>query len=124
MKLLADTHIVVWWLLDSPELPPEIKDLLDTEPQAYVSAVTPWELAVKQALGKLDGPADLPERARDCQLRPLPVTPQHGVGVGRLPHHHRDPFDRILVAQAQLEDLTIITRDTWIPKYDVRVLRA
>jgi PIN domain nuclease of toxin-antitoxin system len=124
MKLLADTHVVIWWLLDSRELSEEIKGLLDTEPMAYVSAVTPWELAVKLALGKLDAPGDLPERARDCQLKPLPVTPEHGIRAGRLPLHHRDPFDRMLVAQAQAEDLTIVTRGTWIPKYDVPVLRA
>lgn len=124
MRLLADTHVVVWWLLDSPELSDEIKGLLDAEPQAYVSAVTPWELAVKQSVGKLDGPADLPERAANCQLRPLLITPDQGIRAARLPLHHRDPFDRMLVAQAQHEGLTIITRDTWIPKYDVEVLPA
>ncbi|MEU3396834.1 type II toxin-antitoxin system VapC family toxin [Streptomyces filamentosus] len=122
MKLLADTHVVLWWLLDSPQLTDEIKELLDTEEHAYVSAVTPWELAVKQALGKLDGPADLPERAANCQLRPLPVTADHGVHAGRLPAHHRDPFDRILVAQARAEGLTLVTRDKNIPLYDVPVL--
>ncbi|MFJ6519415.1 type II toxin-antitoxin system VapC family toxin [Streptomyces griseus] len=122
MKLLADTHVVLWWLLDSPQLTDEIKELLDTEEHAYVSAVTPWELAVKQALGKLDGPADLPERAANCQLRPLPVTADHGVRAGRLPAHHRDPFDRILVAQARAEGLTLVTRDKNIPLYDVPVL--
>ncbi|MCH0538325.1 type II toxin-antitoxin system VapC family toxin [Streptomyces sp. MUM 203J] len=124
MKLLADTHIVVWWLLDSPELSDEVKGLLDTEQHAYVSAVTPWELCVKQALGKLDAPADLPERTADCQLKLLPITAEHAMRAGRLPPHHRDPFDRMLVAQAQLEGLTLITRDSWIPKYDVQVLRA
>lgn len=124
MKLLADTHVVIWWLLDSPELSGEIKALLDTEPEAYVSAVTPWELAVKLGLGKLDAPADLPERVRDCQLKHLPISLDHGLRAGRLPPHHRDPFDRALVAQAQLEGLTIITRDAWIPKYDVEVLPA
>ncbi|MFF3291754.1 type II toxin-antitoxin system VapC family toxin [Streptomyces sp. NPDC003023] len=124
MKLLADTHVVVWWLLDSPQLSDETKDLLDTEALAYVSAVTPWELAVKQALGKLDGPEDLPERARDCQLRPLPVTGLHGIRAGQLPFHHRDPFDRMLVAQAQTEGLTLVTRDKHIPLYDVPVLQV
>ncbi|MEV8309634.1 type II toxin-antitoxin system VapC family toxin [Streptomyces flavidovirens] len=124
MKLLADTHVVVWWLLDSPQLSEEIKHLLNTEPLAYVSAVTPWELAVKQALGKLEGPVDLPERARDCQLKPLPVTAGHGVRAGQLPLLHRDPFDRMLIAQAQAEGLTLLTRDKWIPQYDVQVLAA
>ncbi|MFI8104137.1 type II toxin-antitoxin system VapC family toxin [Streptomyces sp. NPDC086023] len=124
MKLLADTHVVLWWLLDSPQLSDEIKELLDTESLAYISAVTPWELAVKQALGKLEGPEDLPERARDCQLRPLPITGQHGIRAAQLPFHHRDPFDRILIAQAQTEGLTLVTRDKHIPRYDVAVLSA
>lgn len=122
MKLLIDTHVVVWWLLDSPTLSDETKDLLDTEALAYVSAVTPWELAVKQALGKLEGPADLPERAQHCQLKALPITALHGIRAGQLPPHHRDPFDRILVAQAQTEGLTLVTRDKHIPLYDVPVL--
>ncbi|MEV3859678.1 type II toxin-antitoxin system VapC family toxin [Streptomyces sp. NPDC050095] len=124
MKLLADTHVVIWWLLDSPELSDDVKELLDTESSAYVSAVTPWEIAVKQALGKMDAPDDLPERARDCQLKALPISLDHGMRAGRLPLLHRDPFDRMLVAQAQAEGLTIITRDAWIPKYDVQVMRA
>ncbi|MGV9688082.1 type II toxin-antitoxin system VapC family toxin [Streptomyces sp. NPDC003444] len=122
MKLLVDTHVVIWWLLDSPQLSDDVKDLLDTEEHAYVSAVTPWELSVKQALGKLDGPAELPELARDCQLKPLPITGAHGIRAGRLPPHHRDPFDRILIAQAQTEGLTLVTRDKHIPRYDVPVL--
>lgn len=122
MRLLVDTHVVVWWLLDSPQLSDETKELLDTEALTYVSAVTPWELAVKQALGKLEGPSDLPDRTRDCQLKPLPITALHGVRAGQLPLHHKDPFDRILVAQAQTEGLTLVTRDKYIPLYDVPVL--
>ncbi|APE22091.1 MULTISPECIES: type II toxin-antitoxin system VapC family toxin [Streptomyces] len=122
MKLLVDTHVVIWWLLDSPQLSDEIKDLLDTEEAAHISAVTPWELSVKQALGKLDGPPELPELARTCQLTPLPITGLHGIRAGALPPHHRDPFDRILVAQAQTEGLTLVTRDKHIPLYDVPVL--
>ncbi len=85
MRFLADTHVVIWWLLDAPELADEVKELLDTEQHAYVSAVTPWELSVKQALGRLDGPADLPERSADCQLKPLPITAEHAMRAGRLP---------------------------------------
>ncbi|MEU6218451.1 type II toxin-antitoxin system VapC family toxin [Streptomyces sp. NPDC047022] len=122
MRLLLDTHVVLWWLDDSPELSGEVKDLLDTEPGVYVSAVTPWEIAIKQSLGKLDGPQDLAERVRDSQFSGLPVTAGHGVRAGRLPGHHRDSFDRILVAQAQIEGMTLVTRDKWIPQYDVRVM--
>lgn len=122
MRLLLDTHVVLWWLDDSPELSGEVKDLLDTEPGVYVSAVTPWEIATKQPLGKLSGPQDLAERVRDSQFTGLPITAGHGVRAGRLPGHHRDPFDRILVAQAQIEGMTLLTRDKWIPQYDVRVM--
>lgn len=122
MRLLLDTHVVLWWLADSAELSGEIKDLLDTEPAVYVSAVSPWEIAIKQSLGKLTGPEDLAERVRDSQFTSLPITTGHGVRAGRLPQHHRDPFDRLLVAQAQIEGLTLVTRDQWIEQYDVRVL--
>ncbi|MDT0381971.1 type II toxin-antitoxin system VapC family toxin [Streptomyces sp. DSM 42041] len=122
MRLLLDTHVVLWWLDDSPELSDETKHLIDTEPAIYVSAVTPWEIAIKQSLGKLDGPADLPERVRDSQFSPLPIGAGHGVRAGRLPAHHRDPFDRVLVAQAQIEGMTVVTRDKWIPQYDVPVM--
>ncbi|MFE4871477.1 type II toxin-antitoxin system VapC family toxin [Streptomyces sp. NPDC056682] len=124
MRLLLDTHVVLWWLDDSPELSGEIKDLLDTEPGVYVSAVSPWEIAVKQSLGKLDGPQDLAERVRDSQFTGLPITAGHGVRAERLPAHHRDPFDRILVAQAQIEGMTLVTRDKWIPQYEVPVMLA
>ncbi|MFF1921022.1 type II toxin-antitoxin system VapC family toxin [Streptomyces sp. NPDC058221] len=121
MKMLLDTHVVLWWLGDSEELTDEVKHLLDTEPSVFVSAVTPWEIAVKQSLGKLEGPDDLAERVRDSQFLSLPITAGHGVRAGRLPAHHRDPFDRILIAQAQTEGMTILTRDEWIPSYDVQV---
>ncbi|NBE51349.1 type II toxin-antitoxin system VapC family toxin [Streptomyces boluensis] len=122
MRLLLDTHVVLWGPADSTELADDVKDLLDTEPSVYLSAVSPWEIAIKQSLGKLEGPRDLAERARDSQFTPLPITAGHGVRAGRLPQHHRDPFDRLLVAQAQIEGMTLVTRDGWIPHYDVRVL--
>ncbi|MFG2675619.1 MULTISPECIES: type II toxin-antitoxin system VapC family toxin [unclassified Streptomyces] len=121
MKMLLDTHVVLWWLDDSAELSDEVKRLLDTEPSVFVSAVSPWEIAIKQSLGKLEGPQDLAERVRDSQFLSLPITAGHGVRAGRLPEHHRDPFDRILIAQAQTEGMTILTRDKWIPSYDVQV---
>ncbi|MFE2494674.1 type II toxin-antitoxin system VapC family toxin [Streptomyces scopuliridis] len=122
MRLLLDTHVILWWLADSPELDDGVKDLLDKEPSVHVSAVSPWEIAIKQSLGKLEGPEDLAERARDSQFIPLSITAGHGVRAGRLPGHHRDPFDRLLVAQAQIEGMTLVTRDKWIPHYDVQVM--
>ncbi|MBU7600549.1 type II toxin-antitoxin system VapC family toxin [Streptomyces sp. P38-E01] len=91
-------------------------------PAVYVSAVSLWEIAIKQSLGKLGEPEDLAERVRDSRFSPLPATAGHGVRAGRLPAHHRGPFDRLLVAQAQIEGMTLVTRDKYIPQYDVRVL--
>lgn len=122
MRLLLDTHVVLWWLDDSAELSEEVKELLDTEPAVYISAASPWEVAIKQSLGKLEGPKDLAERMRDTQFASLPITAGHGVRAGGLPQHHRDPFDRLLVAQAQIEGMTLVTRDKRIPRYDVRIM--
>jgi PIN domain nuclease of toxin-antitoxin system len=124
MNLLLDTHVVIWWLTDDPTLSEEIKARLDHEPDVYVSPATIWEVAIKQAIGKLKEPADLPERIRDSGFRELPIRSEHAVAAGRLPLIHRDPFDRMLVAQARCEDLTLVTRDPEVQKYEVSVLAA
>jgi PIN domain nuclease of toxin-antitoxin system len=124
VSLLLDTHVVLWWLTDDPTLADEIKARLDHEPDVYVSAATIWEVAIKQAIGKLPEPAGLPERIRDSGFAELPITSQHAVTAGRLPPVHRDPFDRMLVAQAQHENLTLVTRDPRCQKYEVGILPA
>lgn len=124
MSLLLDTHVVLWWLADDPELSDETKDRLDHEPDVRVSAATIWEITIKQALGKITSPADLPERVRDSGFRELPISYPHAVAAGRLPMIHRDPFDRMLVAQARCEGLTLVTRDPHCQQYDVTTLRA
>jgi PIN domain nuclease of toxin-antitoxin system len=124
MSLLLDTHVVLWWLADDPELPEEIKDRLDHEPDVRVSAATIWEIAIKQALGKISAPADLPDRVGNSGFRELPIDFTHAVAAGRLPLIHRDPFDRMLVAQARCEDLTLVTRDSYCQQYDVAILRV
>jgi PIN domain nuclease of toxin-antitoxin system len=121
MRLLLDTHVVLWWLTDDPGLADDVKDRIDTEVDVFVSAATVWEITIKQALGKV-GPADLPERVASSELRELPITSRHAIQAGRLPFIHRDPFDRMLVAQAQCEGLTLVTRDADIQKYDVSLL--
>ena len=123
MRLLLDTHVVLWWLADDPRLDDGVKDLIDSEYDVFVSAVTTWEIAIKQALGKL-GPDDLPERVSSTELRDLPIRSDHAVVAGRLPPIHRDPFDRMLVAQARCEGLTLATADTTIHKYDVSLLHV
>jgi PIN domain nuclease of toxin-antitoxin system len=124
MSLLLDTHVVLWWLTDDPTLSDDIKARLDHEPHVYVSAATIWEVAIKQAAGKLLEPSGLPERIRDSGFTPLPIGFEHAIAAGRLPQIHRDPFDRMLIAQAQCEDLTLVTRDPHCQKYDVTVLPA
>jgi PIN domain nuclease of toxin-antitoxin system len=124
VSLLLDTHVVLWWLTDDPTLADEIKARLDHEPDVYLSAATIWEVAIKQATGKLPEPAGLPERIRDSGFAELPITSQHAITAGRLPPIHRDPFGRMLVAQAQHENLTLVTRDPRCQKYEVGILPA
>jgi PIN domain nuclease of toxin-antitoxin system len=122
VSLLLDTPVVLWWLADDPSLPDEIKARLDHEPDVYVSAVTIWEVAIKQAIGKLPQPADLPERILASGFRELPIGSGHAAVAGRLPLIHRDPFDRMLVAQARCEDPMLVTRDSRCQQYEVSVL--
>ncbi|MGN5630430.1 type II toxin-antitoxin system VapC family toxin [Streptomyces sp. AC154] len=122
MRLLLDTRVAMWWMADAPQLSASHKELLETQPAVYVSAVSPWEITVKQFLGSFEGPGDLAEQVRDLQFRELPITAAHGVRAGRLPMVHTDPFDRMLIAQAQAEGMALVTRSPWIPQYDVQVM--
>jgi PIN domain nuclease of toxin-antitoxin system len=124
VSLLLDTHVVLWWLTDASQLPDEIKDRLDHEPDVRVSAATIWEIAIKQALGKITAPTDLLEHVRDSGFRELPIGSAHAMAAGRLPPIHRDPFDRMLVAQARCEGLTLVTRDPLCQQYEVAILPA
>lgn len=124
MKLLLDTHVVLWWLDDNPTLSDEIKSTLDKEPEVYVSAATVWEVAIKQAIGKLIAPPDLPAKVRDSGFRELRINFEHAIIAGGLPPIHNDPFDRMLVAQAQCENLTLVTRDQNCQCYAVAFLAA
>jgi PIN domain nuclease of toxin-antitoxin system len=124
VRLLLDTHVVLWWLAGDPALDDDVRIALDHDPDVYVSPVTTWEIAIKQGRGKLRGPADLAERVRDAGFRGMPILTAHTIEAGRLPDVHRDPFDRMLVAQAKCEDLFIVTSDANIPRYDVSVLHV
>ncbi|GIJ27216.1 twitching motility protein PilT [Micromonospora qiuiae] len=122
MTLLLDTHVVIWWLTDDPGLSPEIKHRLDHEPDVFVSAATIWEIAIKQAIGKIKEPENLPELVRGSGFRHLSITADHAIFAGQLPMIHRDPFDRMLVAQARCENLVLASRDSAVQQYDVPVL--
>ena len=122
MSLLLDTHVALWGLTGDATLGAELLDRLRHDPDIFLSPVTIWEITVKQAAGKLGGPVDLAERVRDMGFREVPVTHTHAIVAGRLPMHHRDPFDRMLVAQARVEGLTLASRDASIHRYDIDTL--
>lgn len=90
----------------------------------FVSAVTAWEITIKKSLGKLDAPDDYEEMLERFRFTPLAITQAHALAVGMLPPHHRDPFDRLLVAQARLEKLTLVSRDRYLGAYDIKILPA
>jgi PIN domain nuclease of toxin-antitoxin system len=124
MSLLLDTHIALLAITGDATLDEEFLDRLRHDPDIFLSPVSLWEVTIKQATGKLDGPADLAERLRDMGFRELPVTFAHAIAAGRLPQHHRDPFDRMLVAQAATEGLTLVSRDESIARYDIDILKV
>jgi PIN domain nuclease of toxin-antitoxin system len=122
VKLLLDTHILIWALEGRTLLPEASARIANRSSTVYVSAASAWEIAIKRALGKLRAPDDLEEQVRRARFVPLPVTIAHGLAVGTLPDLHADPFDRLLVAQARVEGLTLVTRDARLHAYDVSVL--
>jgi PIN domain nuclease of toxin-antitoxin system len=122
VSLLLDTHVALWGIAADPTLDGEFLERLRHDPDIFLSPVSLWEITIKQTAGKLGGPPDLAERVRDMGFRELPFTHAHAIAGGMLPVHHRDPFDRMLVAQATVEGLTLVTRDANIQKYDVKLL--
>ena len=124
-RLLLDTHVLIWAVENSPRLGADAREII-TDPgnEVFVSAATIWEIAIKRALGKLSFPSDVGDTVRRDGFTELPVTFHHAEQAGGLPRHHGDLFDRMLVAQAQAEGLTIVTEDPIIPRYGVRTVRA
>lgn len=122
MKYLLDTHVWLWWLSDPDELGDETVSLIAApEHLVAVSAASVWEVTIKRARGRLRFDGDPVEAIVAGGFEPLPMSLEHAAAAGDLPPHHRDPFDRMLVAQARIEDLTIITRDPSFAAYDVPV---
>jgi PIN domain nuclease of toxin-antitoxin system len=120
--MLVDTHALLWWLSDDAALSPAARAAIaDPANEPLVSAASVWEIAIKRALGKLTAPDDLPDLVEDEGFSWLPITPAHAWQVRELPAHHRDPFDRVLVAQAIAEQFPIITGDARFNDYGVEI---
>jgi PIN domain nuclease of toxin-antitoxin system len=126
VKALLDTHTFLWWNMDAPQLSASARELIaGGEAEVYVSAATAWELAIKAHKGRLILPASpedyLPERMAYYRFLPLPVEIIHAARTFNLPDHHADPFDRLLVAQCQVEEMVLVSADEQLRAYDVKV---
>lgn len=129
MRLLTDTHCWLWYLLEPERLNANARDILrNPENEVFFSAASAWEIVVKFSLGKLDLPLPptkyVPDRLEILGHRELPIRQDHVLRIEALPLHHRDPFDRVLIAQAQVENLQLLTADRAITAYEVPVFWA
>lgn len=116
---LLDSHALIWFVEgDSKRIRPALRRRIEGN-ATVVSVASLWEIGIKMSTGKLEAPADLPERVEKLGFELLPITAEHASQVRRLPHHHRDPFDRLLVAQAQVERMPIVTADASFRPYDI-----
>jgi PIN domain nuclease of toxin-antitoxin system len=122
VRLLLDTHALLWWLADEG-LTDQARDAVaDPANLVMVSAASAWEISIKKALGKLTAPDDLERQVHENGFTPLPIGLAHGIAADQLPRRHDDPFDRMLVAQAFVEGLTIVTHDKRFAEYEVAML--
>jgi len=118
LRLLLDTHLLLWWLAGSPSLSGKARALIsDSENTVFASAVSLWEIWLKESLGRLRLPADFEERLAEESFESLPLTAAQTRQLALLPWRHRDPFDRMLVAQARVESLTLLTADPLVSGY-------
>ena len=123
MKLLLDTHAALWWLADDDRVGADAaRQLDDASNRVLLSAAVAWEVAIKRSLGKLQVPADLTATLLRAGVQPLPITLEHATAAEALPWHHRDPFDRMLVAQAVLEGAAIVSQDDRLRSYDAPIV--
>lgn len=125
MRLLLDTSAFLWWLGDDPALGGSARAAIaQADNEVFVSAASAWEIAVKRATGTLEAPFDVAEALAGNHFEELPIDVRHATAAGALPPHHEDPFDRMLVAQARLEHLTLVAHDAAFERYDVELLDA
>lgn len=124
MKLLLDTHVVLWWHLNSPRLKRPAREAIATADLVWVSAISGWEVAIKQGLGKLRLADPFGSMVQASEFGDLPVTLRHAEQLVTLPAHHADPFDRMLIAQARIEGATLVTHDRHFEPYGIPIIWA
>lgn len=125
MSYLLDTHTFIWWIEDNVNLSYQSKQIISNPNNLiFISAVNTWEITIKKSLGKLSVPGNLEEIIYQCGFDILPITIKHTLSIENLDKYHDDPFDRLLISQAMIENLTIITRDEKIIKYKVPYILA
>jgi len=125
MNILLDTHVLIWALENNSSLSKAAKEAIqEGKNRVFVSAASVWEMSIKKTMGKLKVPDNLYEELEKHRFTMLDISFEHAQLAGELPNIHKDPFDRMLIAQAKLENLTLITVDSYIHKYDVKLLMA
>ncbi|HRE67512.1 MAG TPA: type II toxin-antitoxin system VapC family toxin [Cyclobacteriaceae bacterium] len=124
MNILLDTHVVIWWYEDPQFLRKEARQFIEDRTNSlYLSSAVLWEISIKRSLKKIKLPDALIAKAAD-DLIEMPIMHQHIQELAKLPTYHNDPFDRIMVAQAKSNDFHLMTRDTQILRYDVKIIEA
>ena len=123
MNLILDTHIILWWLDNSNKLPEKyFRVISDSNNICFISSATVWEISIKSGLGKLEIPDNFTDILLQEGFSELPVSWEHAAKVKHLPFHHKDPFDRLIIAQTIIEDFKLLTVDNIIPEYEVKIL--
>ncbi|MBD3315311.1 MAG: PIN domain-containing protein [Chitinivibrionales bacterium] len=125
-RFLLDTHVFIWWIIDNPRLPEKVRTIMRSrENELYLSAASSWELIIKAQLGKIQLPEDaesfILNELRQNAIQPLPISIHHTLRAAALSPHHKDPFDRMLVGQALCDNLTILSGDHMLQKYEAQV---
>ncbi len=125
MNVLLDTHSLLWWLNDDPELSRQAFNVISNgENVIFISVVSIWEIRIKEAIGKIDIPSNFKEILDKQPFETLSIASEHAHFIKKLPLIHKDPFDRMLIAQSKIEKLTIITRDSFFTKYNIDVIET
>ncbi len=127
MKVLLDTHTFLWWITDDPKLSLRVRGIISNgENEVFISAATGWEIAIKAQIGRLKMPDEprrfILEQLKINGMKSLPIEMRHALHISTLPIHHQDPFDRMLIAQAQMEELPVLSADPQFGKYEVTII--